>query len=85
MMGHLQVSACELFDGPSLIWALRAEGPLVYRCGLHCTKLYSSLGSDNTSIGLLTTGNTLHGLTSSTSNCIGRMHVHVYGDNIINP
>ncbi|GBM02367.1 hypothetical protein AVEN_137759-1 [Araneus ventricosus] len=25
MMGHLQVSACELFNKPSLIWALRAE------------------------------------------------------------
>ncbi|GBM68677.1 hypothetical protein AVEN_255400-1 [Araneus ventricosus] len=24
-MGHLQVSACELFNGPSLIWALRAR------------------------------------------------------------
>ncbi|GBO03771.1 hypothetical protein AVEN_264650-1 [Araneus ventricosus] len=23
MMGHLQVSACELFNGLSLIWALR--------------------------------------------------------------
>ncbi|GBM78534.1 hypothetical protein AVEN_244616-1 [Araneus ventricosus] len=32
MMGHLQVSACELFNGQSLIWALRAEGPLVYHC-----------------------------------------------------
>ncbi|GBN92341.1 hypothetical protein AVEN_5270-1 [Araneus ventricosus] len=30
--GNLQVSACELFNGPSLIWALTAEGPLVYRC-----------------------------------------------------
>ncbi|GBM09876.1 hypothetical protein AVEN_241204-1 [Araneus ventricosus] len=32
MMGHPQVSACELFDGPTLIWTLRAEDPLVYRC-----------------------------------------------------
>ncbi|GBM63046.1 hypothetical protein AVEN_221405-1 [Araneus ventricosus] len=47
MMGHLQVSACELFNGPSLICALRAEGPLVYRCGLHGTKLYSSPGPNN--------------------------------------
>ncbi|GBN05564.1 hypothetical protein AVEN_124603-1 [Araneus ventricosus] len=31
-VGHLQMSACQLFNGPSLIWALRAEGPLVYRC-----------------------------------------------------
>ncbi|GBL92454.1 hypothetical protein AVEN_182402-1 [Araneus ventricosus] len=30
--GHLQVSMCELFNGPSLIWALRAEGKFVYRC-----------------------------------------------------
>ncbi|GBM16774.1 hypothetical protein AVEN_9368-1 [Araneus ventricosus] len=85
MMGHLQVSACELFNGPSLIWALRAEGPLVYRCLLHGTKLYSSPGPNNTTIGLLLTGNTLPGLTSLVSNCIGRMHVYGYGDNIINP
>ncbi|GBN95590.1 hypothetical protein AVEN_229811-1 [Araneus ventricosus] len=32
MLGFLQVSICELFNRPSLIWALRAEGPLVYRC-----------------------------------------------------
>ncbi|GBO39336.1 hypothetical protein AVEN_203375-1 [Araneus ventricosus] len=31
MMGHLQVSACELFNGRSLVWALRVEGPFVYR------------------------------------------------------
>ncbi|GBO38255.1 hypothetical protein AVEN_76960-1 [Araneus ventricosus] len=30
MMGHLQVTVCELFNGPLLIWALRAEGPLVH-------------------------------------------------------
>ncbi|GBO04216.1 hypothetical protein AVEN_101117-1 [Araneus ventricosus] len=41
--------------------------------------------SDNTTIGLLTTGNTLPGLTSLVSNCIGRMFVYEYGDNIINP
>ncbi|GBO21953.1 hypothetical protein AVEN_161473-1 [Araneus ventricosus] len=76
-MGHLQVSACELFNGPSLIWALRVEGSLVYRC-FHCTKLYSSPGPDNTTIGLLMTGNTLPGLTSLVSNCIGRMHVYEY-------
>ncbi|GBO02641.1 hypothetical protein AVEN_202664-1 [Araneus ventricosus] len=40
---------------------------------------------DNTTIGLLMTGNTLPGLTSLVSNCTGRMHVHEYGDNIINP
>ncbi|GBN18825.1 hypothetical protein AVEN_141948-1 [Araneus ventricosus] len=83
MMGHLQVSTCELFNGPLLIWALRAEGPLVYRCWLHYKKLYSSPGPDNTTIGLLMTENTLPGLTSLVSNCIGRMHE--YGDNIINP
>ncbi|GBM88299.1 hypothetical protein AVEN_198131-1 [Araneus ventricosus] len=32
-------------------------------------------GLDNTTIGLLMTGNTLLGLTSLISNCIGRMHV----------
>ncbi|GBM57440.1 hypothetical protein AVEN_24212-1 [Araneus ventricosus] len=41
--------------------------------------------SDNITIGLLTTGNTLPDLTSVFSNCIGRMHVYEYGDNIINP
>ncbi|GBN56578.1 hypothetical protein AVEN_93063-1 [Araneus ventricosus] len=46
---------------------------------------YSSPGSDNTTIGLLMTGNTLTGLTSPVSNCIGRMHVYEYGHNIINP
>ncbi|GBN51554.1 hypothetical protein AVEN_147220-1 [Araneus ventricosus] len=85
MMVYLQASACELFNGPSLIWALRTEGSLVYRCWLHDTKLYSSPGPDNTTIGLLMTGNTLPGLTSLVSNCIGRMHVYEYGDNIINP
>ncbi|GBN92572.1 hypothetical protein AVEN_211663-1 [Araneus ventricosus] len=40
---------------------------------------------DNTTIGLLMTGNTLPGLTSRVSNCIGRMHVYEYEDNIINP
>ncbi|GBO09868.1 hypothetical protein AVEN_99468-1 [Araneus ventricosus] len=30
-------------------------------------------------------GNTQPGLTSLDSNCIGRMHVYEYGDNIINP
>ncbi|GBO16482.1 hypothetical protein AVEN_260726-1 [Araneus ventricosus] len=58
-MGHLQVSACELFNGPSLIWALRAEGPLVYRCLLHGTHFYASPGPDNTTIELLMTGNML--------------------------
>ncbi|GBL96997.1 hypothetical protein AVEN_254056-1 [Araneus ventricosus] len=85
MMGHLQVSACELFNGPSLIWDLKAEGPLVYRCWLHCTKLYSSPGPDNATIGLLMTGNTLPGLMSFVSNYIGRMHVCEYGYDIINP
>ncbi|GBL81964.1 hypothetical protein AVEN_50548-1 [Araneus ventricosus] len=82
MMGYLQVSACELFSGPSLIWALRAEGP---SCTVvDCTKLYSSPRPENTTIGLLMTGNTLPGLTSLVSNCIGRMHVYEYGDSIIN-
>ncbi|GBO03753.1 hypothetical protein AVEN_45833-1 [Araneus ventricosus] len=85
IMGHLQVSACELFNGPSLIWALRAEGPLVYRCLLHGTKLYASPGPDNTTVELLMTRNTLPDLTSFVSNCIGRMYVYEYGDNIINP
>ncbi|GBM29387.1 hypothetical protein AVEN_253909-1 [Araneus ventricosus] len=31
------------------------------------------------------TGNTLPGLTSLVSNCIGQMHVYEYGDNINNP
>ncbi|GBM95881.1 hypothetical protein AVEN_135374-1 [Araneus ventricosus] len=84
-MGHLQVSACKLFNGPSLIWVFSAEGPLVYRCSLHGTKLCPSPGPDNTTIVLLMTGNTLPGLTSLVSNCIGRMHVYEYGDNIINP
>ncbi|GBM24527.1 hypothetical protein AVEN_144079-1 [Araneus ventricosus] len=84
-MGHLQVSECELFNGPSLIWALRAEGPLVYRCSLHGTMLYASPGPDNTTIALLMIGNTLPGLTSLVSNCIGRMHAYEYGDNINNP
>ncbi|GBL74422.1 hypothetical protein AVEN_44381-1 [Araneus ventricosus] len=30
-------------------------------------------------------GNTFSGLTSLVSNCIGRMHVYEYGDNINNP
>ncbi|GBM04121.1 hypothetical protein AVEN_247985-1 [Araneus ventricosus] len=47
--------------------------------------LYASLGPDNTTIGLLMTGNMLSGLTSLVSNCIGRMHVYEYGDNINNP
>ncbi|GBL94233.1 hypothetical protein AVEN_16766-1 [Araneus ventricosus] len=47
--------------------------------------LYSSSGHGNTTIGLLMTRNTLPGLTSLVSNCIGRMHVYEYGDNIINP
>ncbi|GBO33180.1 hypothetical protein AVEN_24672-1 [Araneus ventricosus] len=36
-------------------------------------------------IGLLMTGNTFPGLTSLVSNCIERMHVYEYGDDIINP
>ncbi|GBM25320.1 hypothetical protein AVEN_232459-1 [Araneus ventricosus] len=47
--------------------------------------LYASPGPDNTSIDLLMIGNTLPGLTSLFSNCIGRMHVYEYGDNINNP
>ncbi|GBN79582.1 hypothetical protein AVEN_74295-1 [Araneus ventricosus] len=47
--------------------------------------LYVSLGPDNTTIELLMIGNTLPGLTSLVSNCIGRMHVYEYGDNINNP
>ncbi|GBM68955.1 hypothetical protein AVEN_24360-1 [Araneus ventricosus] len=42
-------------------------------------------GPNNTTIELLMTGNTLPGLTSLISNCIGQMHVYEYGDNIINP
>ncbi|GBN57718.1 hypothetical protein AVEN_151350-1 [Araneus ventricosus] len=57
MMRHLQVSASELFNRLLLIWALRAEGPLC--TVVDCTKLYSSPGPDNTTIGLLMTGNTL--------------------------
>ncbi|GBL80312.1 hypothetical protein AVEN_92232-1 [Araneus ventricosus] len=41
--------------------------------------------ADNTTIGQLMTGNTLPGLTSLVSNCIGRMHMYEYGDDIINP
>ncbi|GBM29393.1 hypothetical protein AVEN_253914-1 [Araneus ventricosus] len=48
-------------------------------------KLYSSPGPDNTTIGLLMTGNTFPGLTNLVSNCIGRMNVYEYGDDIINP
>ncbi|GBM88773.1 hypothetical protein AVEN_100363-1 [Araneus ventricosus] len=47
--------------------------------------LYAFPGPDNTTIGLLMIGNTLPGLTSLVSNCIGRMHVYEYGDNINNP
>ncbi|GBN55783.1 hypothetical protein AVEN_148224-1 [Araneus ventricosus] len=47
--------------------------------------LYASPRPDNTTIGLLMIRNTLPGLTSLVSNCIGRMHVHEYGDNINNP
>ncbi|GBO35721.1 hypothetical protein AVEN_152046-1 [Araneus ventricosus] len=47
--------------------------------------LYASPGPDNTTIGLLMIGNTLPGLTSLVSNCIGRMHVYEYGENINNP
>ncbi|GBL75784.1 hypothetical protein AVEN_145075-1 [Araneus ventricosus] len=47
-------------------------------------KAFSSPGPNNTTIGLLMTGNTSPGLTSLISNCIGRMHVYKYGD-IINP
>ncbi|GBL89004.1 hypothetical protein AVEN_255164-1 [Araneus ventricosus] len=47
--------------------------------------LYASPRPDNTTIGLLMIGNTLLGLTSLVSNCIGRMHVYEYGDNINNP
>ncbi|GBL80062.1 hypothetical protein AVEN_29075-1 [Araneus ventricosus] len=47
--------------------------------------LYASPGPDNTTIELLLIGNTMPGLTSLVSNCIGRMHVYEYGDNINNP
>ncbi|GBM93288.1 hypothetical protein AVEN_148510-1 [Araneus ventricosus] len=47
--------------------------------------LDASPGPVNTTIGLLMIGNTLPGLTSLVSNCIGRMHVYEYGDNINNP
>ncbi|GBN37667.1 hypothetical protein AVEN_77479-1 [Araneus ventricosus] len=52
------------------------------------TALHKSLllsWAQQTTIGLLMTGNTLCGLTSLVSNCIGRMHVYEYGDDIINP
>ncbi|GBN91396.1 hypothetical protein AVEN_107729-1 [Araneus ventricosus] len=47
--------------------------------------LYAFPGPDNTTIGLLMIGNTLPVLMSLVSNCIGRMHVYEYGDNINNP
>ncbi|GBN54059.1 hypothetical protein AVEN_187040-1 [Araneus ventricosus] len=47
--------------------------------------LYASPEPGNTTIGLLMIGNTLRGLTSLVSDCIGRMHVYEYGDNINNP
>ncbi|GBM10391.1 hypothetical protein AVEN_169676-1 [Araneus ventricosus] len=46
--------------------------------------LYASPGPDTT-IGLLMIGNTLPGLMSLVSNCIERMNVYEYGDNINNP
>ncbi|GBN23549.1 hypothetical protein AVEN_237344-1 [Araneus ventricosus] len=42
-------------------------------------------GPNNTTIRLLMTGNTLPGLTSLVSNCIGRIHAYKYRDNLINP
>ncbi|GBN80467.1 hypothetical protein AVEN_114160-1 [Araneus ventricosus] len=39
----------------------------------------------NTAIRLLMTGNTLPGLTSLVSNCIGRMDMYGYGENLMNP
>ncbi|GBO03297.1 hypothetical protein AVEN_39677-1 [Araneus ventricosus] len=47
--------------------------------------LYASPGPDSTTTGLLIIGNMLPGLTSLVSNCIGRMHVYEYADNINDP
>lgn len=44
MLRHQQVSACELFNGLSLIWTFKTAGSLVYCCWLHGTKLYASPG-----------------------------------------
>ncbi|GFW71427.1 transposable element Tcb1 transposase [Trichonephila clavipes] len=46
---------------------------------------YASHGPVNTDVGLLTTGNTLSGLTSLVSNGIELMDVYGYGDNHMNP
>lgn len=32
LMGHQQVPVCEIFNGPSLMWAFRVKNPLMYRC-----------------------------------------------------
>lgn len=44
ILGHQKVSLCELFNGPSLIWAFKATGLVMYCCWLHTTKLYTSPG-----------------------------------------
>ncbi|GBM40877.1 hypothetical protein AVEN_14800-1 [Araneus ventricosus] len=79
------MSACELLNGPSLIWAFGTDVPLLYRCCLHGTQLYASPGPANAAIELLLTGNKLPGLTSLLSNCIGWMDMYWYGDNLMNP
>ncbi|GBO08009.1 hypothetical protein AVEN_48665-1 [Araneus ventricosus] len=61
------MSACELLNGPSLIWAFGTDVPLVYRFRLYGTQLYASPGP---AIELLMTGNKLPGLTSLISNCM---------------
>ncbi|GBM35048.1 hypothetical protein AVEN_77653-1 [Araneus ventricosus] len=79
------MSACELLNGPSLIWAFGTDVPLVYRCWLYGTQLYASPGPANATIELLMAGNKLPGLTSLVSNCIGWMDMYWYGDNLMNP
>ncbi|GFU88318.1 uncharacterized protein TNCV_847111 [Trichonephila clavipes] len=83
MLESQQMSACELFNRPSLIRALRAEGPLVY-C-LHNAKLYASLGFANISFGVLMTKNMLLILTNLVSNCIGQIDLYGLEDNLMNP
>lgn len=85
MLGHQQVSECKAFNGPSLIRAFGVASLLVYRCWMHGAKFYVSPGPANTSIRLLMTRNSLPGLTSLVSICIGWMHVYGYVDNILNP
>ncbi|GBN03133.1 hypothetical protein AVEN_116523-1 [Araneus ventricosus] len=79
------MSACELLNGPSLIWAFGTDVPLVYRCRLYGTQLYASPGPANAAFELLMTGNKLPGLTSLISNCIWWMDMYWYGDNLMNP